>query len=472
MIIIGKIDWYGDRKARREGRDGDYGYISSLDNEIKGSFKLYGNNLKYDGEQDEFRDEMVTFYPDTSRRFPKARNVYFLGEHPDKSELKEALIRYETDSRIYSIMVELVKKSDEPVEAQVSVLLPFFNKSDLDADLILPLIKNDDKVLLTPDDAFVLFNYLSDNGKVTEEIINILKPVIISDTEGFLENFSGLSNTEKKRFVCLMPDNFLIENPQCKEYGTEKQIQVLTEHLEEAKRIANVSRLKQIAERRGIKYFVHFTRVENLPSILEHGLLTRHELAENNYDFLYSDEARYDGIMNSISLSVTFPNYKMLYSKKCGNAEAKWCVLILKAEEVLNLPCIFNKMNAASSESTYTPVDSRKSPKAFEEMFAETVGECERRRLKCYGKFECEKYATDPQAEILCLETIPVKAIYGCTFDELDAVNPYFDMLNNAGIVIKEHTWKKDNGPYKYYKASPKKEPIRLYQNPYESYPF
>ena len=38
MLVIGKIDWFGDKKAIRECRDGFYGFVTPLDQNNNGSF--------------------------------------------------------------------------------------------------------------------------------------------------------------------------------------------------------------------------------------------------------------------------------------------------------------------------------------------------------------------------------------------------------------------------------------------------
>ena len=74
-----------------------------------------------------------------------------------------------------------------------------------------------------------------------------------------------------------------------------------------------------VIKRRNITELCHFTRVSNYESIMKYGLCSRAYL--ESHDVLsaeYSDELRLDGYIDAISLSVSFPNYKMFYSNFAG----------------------------------------------------------------------------------------------------------------------------------------------------------
>ena len=84
----------------------------------------------------------------------------------------------------------------------------------------------------------------------------------------------------------------------------------------------------EVIRRRNITELCHFTRVSNCESIMKHGLYSRAYLESSNVlSAEYSDEMRLDGHIDAISLSVSFPNYKMFYSKRNENLDVTWCVL-------------------------------------------------------------------------------------------------------------------------------------------------
>ena len=84
--------------------------------------------------------------------------------------------------------------------------------------------------------------------------------------------------------------------------------------------------IAELAKAKEIKYLVHFARVENLPSIALYGLISRQLLVQNNLPHFYNDNLRLDNLPNTISLSVTFPNYKMFFKYRGSN---KWVVILL-----------------------------------------------------------------------------------------------------------------------------------------------
>ncbi|MEA3239116.1 MAG: hypothetical protein U9Q94_04990, partial [Candidatus Bipolaricaulota bacterium] len=72
--------------------------------------------------------------------------------------------------------------------------------------------------------------------------------------------------------------------------------------------------LGQKLSEHGIKHLCHFTPLQNVPMILEHGLLPRGAVDRINSKPLLCDEERWDRQYDASCLSVSFPNYKMLYS--------------------------------------------------------------------------------------------------------------------------------------------------------------
>jgi hypothetical protein len=72
--------------------------------------------------------------------------------------------------------------------------------------------------------------------------------------------------------------------------------------------------IKGFVDERNIIRLIHFTRYENLESILTNGLITRDGLNGFNHTVYVNDSLRLDGHTNSISLSLSFPlNRKFLY---------------------------------------------------------------------------------------------------------------------------------------------------------------
>lgn len=180
---------------------------------------------------------------------------------------------------------------------------------------------------------------------------------------------------------------------------------------------------------RGIEVFVHFTNVTNLPSILDLGLLPREDLDYYFIDYSYNDSYRMDLVKNSVSLSVSSPNYRMFYKLRCANPNTHWAVILLSAIDVLKLDCAFCYTNAANSCITNIPINNRKTATAFESMFMDELFGNKR------SEIGLELYeTTDPQAEILVMEPIPVSAIEYIVFDSYAIMNQYKPIIESHGI--------------------------------------
>lgn len=70
-----------------------------------------------------------------------------------------------------------------------------------------------------------------------------------------------------------------------------------------------MSKIKDICLGKGVTELVHFTPADNLKYIFQLGLVPRATLEQKGYPFVPTDEDRVDHRTNSVSLSVSFPNY-------------------------------------------------------------------------------------------------------------------------------------------------------------------
>lgn len=128
--------------------------------------------------------------------------------------------------------------------------------------------------------------------------------------------------------------------------------------------------VQRVVQERSISCLVHFTRLSNLNKILTEGLRSRKDLEKEGY-CSFSDSLRLDGHTECISLSVSFPNYKMFYSLRRDNPEEKWVVLLLQPSILWEKSCAFYRTNAANIMYRFVDIDSRKGVSSFHEMFEE-----------------------------------------------------------------------------------------------------
>jgi len=128
--------------------------------------------------------------------------------------------------------------------------------------------------------------------------------------------------------------------------------------------------IKAFCNQCGIATVVHFTRVENLPSILTYGLLSRKTLDSMDIEYVFNDGQRIDRYYDAICTSISFPNYKMFYRYRINDPQ-NWAVLLLDVSLLWELDCAFCQENAASNAVTRVPLQERKKFSALQLMFAD-----------------------------------------------------------------------------------------------------
>ena len=190
------------------------------------------------------------------------------------------------------------------------------------------------------------------------------------------------------------------------------------------------TQIKQFCVERGIQTLVHFTRIENLGSILREGLLSRERLDIQGISRHINDVDRIDGHKDRICLSLSFPNYKMFYSireqKRTTDEvqDSQWTVLILDAELLWELDCAFCQENASSNRVRHIPLEDRKRPNAlrtlFDDEFHDETREVHRQSLAIPAN-----YPTNPQAEILVFDRISSRYIKEVIFFEFPALRQW-----------------------------------------------
>ena len=166
--------------------------------------------------------------------------------------------------------------------------------------------------------------------------------------------------------------------------------------------------IRKICEERNITELVHFTHIDNLSSILYLGLMTREELDESGITYRITDDKRLDGYPEAVSLSISFPNYKMFHNKSYGQKE-KWVVLSLFPKILWEFNCAFFPDNAARSNLRRTPIKQLKTVESFMDLFSEK----DNKRSSDLPSY----YPTNPQAEVLVFNNIPsfyIREIYFC----------------------------------------------------------
>jgi len=156
------------------------------------------------------------------------------------------------------------------------------------------------------------------------------------------------------------------------------------------------NKIRMMCEKRQIKYLVHFTKIENLTGICNLGLMSKEYLNQIGQRYLNNDHSRRDGQLNAISLSISFPNYKMFYKYRMQNRDQIWVVILLSPSILWEENCLFTKHNAADMRMRKIS-QMLGNPDDFESIFSEHNDI--RSKLR-------NSDPTDPQAEVLVFNNI------------------------------------------------------------------
>lgn len=168
---------------------------------------------------------------------------------------------------------------------------------------------------------------------------------------------------------------------------------------------------------RGIASVFHFTRIENLSSILNHGILSREAMAHASSIWV-NDHQRYDGQLGASCFTISFPNYKMFYLLRSQRYPGSdWVVIELDARMLIELDCAFYPTNAANSCFAGNPAAERNNTTAFEQLFSDEV-----LGVKRFSGLSCS-YPTDPQAEVLVFSPVPKQYIKAVHFNSPSKIN-------------------------------------------------
>jgi hypothetical protein len=188
-------------------------------------------------------------------------------------------------------------------------------------------------------------------------------------------------------------------------------------------------KIKKILKDRKIKILLHFTQLENLPSILSDGLKSKDEL---DGTAKCNDEHRLDNHTDTISLSIQHPNDPMFYKYRHQNKKAEWCVLAIPANVLLENDALFCNRNAATNEISSKSEDDLRKSSSLEKMFDEIPSHESREEQSLKGSDP-----TDVQAEILFKGSIGADKIKGIVFTSRQAKKDHQSLIGDR--ITKIH---------------------------------
>jgi len=180
-----------------------------------------------------------------------------------------------------------------------------------------------------------------------------------------------------------------------------------------------------------VPYLLHFTRVANLPSIMQHGLYPISRVKEVGVEPQINDEIRLDGHSDGTSVSIGFPNSQMFYKYRMNCEDVDWAVLVLHPAALWTKDCAFCRHNAADARISNLPLDVLKTHQAFLGMFEEIENHAprEEQKLKAFDP-------TDVQAEVLIFDVLEPQYILGVVFEKTEVRDTYAAHIGDRKTYI------------------------------------
>ncbi|MGY8896460.1 MAG: DarT ssDNA thymidine ADP-ribosyltransferase family protein [Paraglaciecola sp.] len=219
---------------------------------------------------------------------------------------------------------------------------------------------------------------------------------------------SGIKIKEEMPILDLDSPNILLSNLLSSSGTFQSTIELRLKIIDEIMKIHELGNysnvddkdvIKAICKERGIKELIHFTKIENVRSILDIGLNSKDYNGEVAKKHKINDRERFDYRTHMISLSISYPNDKMFYRNRINDRCQEWAVLRLSPSILWELDCLFCPLNAASAAISSANDDELSGSHALQQMFNKQTG-----NLRA-----CDP--TDSQAEILVNSHIPTKYI-------------------------------------------------------------
>lgn len=294
---------------------------------------------------------------------------------------------------------------------------------DYDENYITISFSQGEKMFVYPD-AFE--KYLSVENDEIKEFINLeIEKKKYNNEEPTVESNSSLSDDEFKKLIESIINEF---------FSKEK------ENLPNIKK-EQTEEIKNIVSNRGIEHLVHFTRIENLNSILQYGLVPVILQEQMGINSVRNDEQRIDSKLDCTSCSITFPNYRLFYKfREYDYPGTRWVVLAID-KSILFSPSnitFFCYTNAARVIPQTRNLEDLCTVNAFKNMFCDTIiinGRRVRRELLNIN----DNFTTDPQAEILISDIIDKEYINCIYFQNEDDLQYYKE---NYGLdILKKYNY-------------------------------
>ncbi len=201
-------------------------------------------------------------------------------------------------------------------------------------------------------------------------------------------------------------------------------------------KLSDVSQVVDFLRERSVRFLVHFTHIDNLPSIMKQGILPRSLINDKG---IVSDDMRLDGNEEYGCFSLTYPNYLMLYQKK-KKSPCQYIILMIGIEalsEIEEEGIIFFPGNAARSDMRGK---GGYGTSAIEAMFAENIFSKDGIKICRENQRLESQYTTDPQAEVQIKSVVPAKYIRAIYVEDNSTRKKAEHMVAGADVAVEINT--------------------------------
>lgn len=189
----------------------------------------------------------------------------------------------------------------------------------------------------------------------------------------------------------------------------------------------------EIVQELKIPFLTHFTRLENLASIMAQGILPRTLVDVQAPGRVVNDPLRLDGRAGFNCLSISFPNAPMFYRFRQEEPGSEWIILLIPPILLGREGVLFCNHNAADKRVSSKTDADLSTPAALRGMFDEIPGHPSRadQRLKPFDP-------TDVQAEVLIPGVIEVEWIKGVVFPSSTVKTGNVHLIGNVKPYVND----------------------------------
>ena len=110
------------------------------------------------------------------------------------------------------------------------------------------------------------------------------------------------------------------------------------------------TKIQEVIQWQNIRQLVHFTRIANLRSIIEYGILSRQEIEKRKIKVEFNDPQRLDAWPNTSSVSITEKNIYLFpkFVERSKTNEKDWFDILINPSILTEKECIFCDTNASN----------------------------------------------------------------------------------------------------------------------------